>query len=174
MNKSTIKAIEDFLIIKSDKIEKADLCFCFRFPRPELSNIAAKLFKKRHCEYILIAGGKARSPKTYDKIFKDITEAEWHLQRLIKLGVPKERIILSHFKKIPLKIIVIHKVFHGRRAIMTLGKNLSKQTKYILQLVETPNHQIKNWRQNKRLKNHLIDEIRKIGEYTLKDDLGLD
>ena len=85
-----------------------------------------------------------------------------------------KKIILSHFKKIPPKIIVIHKVFHGRRAIMTLGKNLSKQTKYILQLVETPNHQIKNWRQNKRLKNHLIDEIRKIGEYTLKDDLGLD
>lgn len=191
MNKSTIKAIENFLIIKSDKLEKAPLCFCFGFPRKELSDKAAILFKNGYCEYILVTGGLAKSPKTYDKIFKNTTEAEWHRNRLIKLGIPEERIlieskstnslenvvfskkiILKKFGRIPSKIIVIHKVFHGRRAIMTLRKNLSQNPKYILQLVETLNHKTKNWWKNKKLKNHIIDEIRKIGEYTLKGDLG--
>ena len=68
----------------------------------------------------------------------------------------------------------MHKVFHGRRALMTIRQNLSKDTKYLLQLIETPNHKIKNWWKNKKLKNHIIDEVRKIGEYTLKGDLGID
>lgn len=193
MTKLTIKAIEDFLIVKSDKLEKAVLCFCFGFPRKELSDKAAYLFKNGYCEYILIAGGLAKSPKTYDKIFKNTTEAEWHKNRLIKLGIPEERILIEgkstdslenvvfskkiifkKFKEIPNKIIVIHKVFHGRRALMTLRKNLSQNTKYILQLVETPSRKIKNWWKNKKLKNHIIDEIRKIGEYTLKGDLGIE
>lgn len=193
MNKSTIKAIEDFLIIKSDEPEIASLCFCFGFPRKELSDKASVLFKAGHCKYILVAGGLAKSPKTYDKIFKNTTEAEWHRNRLIKLGIPKERILIESkstnslenvvfskklifikFGSIPSKIIVIHKVFHGRRALMTLRKNLSPNTKYILQLTETPNHKIKNWWKNKKLKNHIIDEIRKIGEYTLKGDLGIE
>lgn len=194
MNKSTTKAIEDFLMVKSDKLEKASLCFCFGFPRKELYETAAKIFKSGFCDYILISGGINKSPdKTFDKSFRNITEAEWQMDNLIKMGVPKEKIlietkatnslenvlfsrpiIINHFGKIPKKIIVLHKVFHGRRALMTIRQNLSKDTKYLLQLIETPNHELKNWWENNKLKNHIIDEIKKIGEYALKGDLGLD
>ncbi len=189
-----MKAIEDFLMIKSDKLEKAPLCFCFGFPRRELYETAAKIFKSGFCDYILVSGGMNKSPDmTFDESFKDITEAEWQKYNLIKIGVPEEKnlieteatnslenvlyslpIIIKHFGKIPKKIIILHKVFHGRRALMTIRQNLSKDTKYLLQLIETPNHKIKNWWKNKKLKNHIIDEVRKIGEYTLKGDLGID
>ena len=54
MNKSTVKAIEDFLMVKSDALEKALLCFCFGFPRKELYEAAEKIFKSGLCDYILI------------------------------------------------------------------------------------------------------------------------
>ena len=195
MNKSTVKSIEDFLMVKSDTLEKAPLCFCFGFPRKELYETAAKIFKSGLCDYILISGGiNKKSPDTaFDKSLKNITEAEWQRDNLIKIGIPKEKIlietkatnslenvlfsrpiIIKHFGKIPKKIIVLHKIFHGRRALMTIRQNLSKDAKYLLQLVETPNHELKNWWKNKKLRNHLIDEVRKIGEYALKGDLGLD
>ncbi|TAN57337.1 YdcF family protein [Patescibacteria group bacterium] len=194
MNKSTVKAIEDFLMVKSDKLEKAPLCFCFGFPRKELYEAAAKMFKSGFCDYILISGGVNKSPdKAFDKSFQNITEAKWQRDNLIKMGVPEEKIliepkatnslenvlfskpiIIKQFGKVPKKIIVLHKVFHGRRALMTIRRNLSKDTKYLLQLFETPNHELKNWWKNKKLRNHLIDEVRKIGEYALKGNLGLD
>lgn len=189
--KNTISAIENFLITKSEALEKAPLCFCFGFPRRELAEEAAKIYKKGYCDYILISGGINISPDTaFDKTFQSQTEAELQRDILIKLGIPREKILIEnkatnslenvvfskkiivrHFGKIPSKIIVLHKVFHGRRALMTLRKNLSENVRYILHLIETPNHKTKNWWKHKKLKNHIIDEIKKIGEYTLKGDL---
>lgn len=188
---NTISAIENFLMIKSEILEKAPLCFCFGFPRRELAEEAAKIYKLGYCEYILISGGINKSPDTaFDKTFKNKTEADWQRDILIKLSIPREKILIEnkaanslenvvfskkiivrHFGKIPSKIIVLHKVFHGRRALMTLRKNLSKNVKYILHLIETPNHKTKNWWKNKKLRNHVLDEVKKIGEYTLKGDL---
>src|SRR3989304_6662059 len=127
MNKSTVKSTEDFLMVKSDTLEKAPLCFCFGFPRKELYETAAKIFKSGLCDYILISGGiNKKSPDTaFDKSLKNITEAEWQRDNLIKTGVPKETILIEtkatnslpdvfvvgrsrtrDFGKIPKKIIV--------------------------------------------------------------------
>ena len=97
MNKSTVKAIEDFLMVKSDALEKALLCFCFGFPRKELYEAAVKIFKSGLCDYILISGGiNKKSPDTaFDKSLKNITEAEWQRDNLIKTGVPKEKILIE-------------------------------------------------------------------------------
>lgn len=191
MRQKTIKTIEDFLMVKSDKIEKSPLIFAFGFPKKELAEEAARLYKKGFCKCILIAGKGSKNPDdSFDKPLKNIAEADWHKEKLIKLGVPPEIIltenrstntlenvvfsksIIKHrFGKIPRKIIVLCKVFHGQRCLMTLRKNLSGDTKYIMRPIENKDHAIKNWWKNKRLRNHLLDEIRKIGEYALKGDL---
>ena len=79
-------------MIKSDKLEKAPLCFCFGFPRRELYETAAKIFKSGFCDYILVSGGMNKSPDmTFDESFKDITEAEWQKYNLIKIGVQRKK-----------------------------------------------------------------------------------
>ncbi len=89
MNRSTIKAVEDFLMVRSDKLEKAPLCFCFGFPRKELYETASKIFKNGFCDYILISGGINKYPDMiFEKPLKNITEAEWQRDNLIKMGVP--------------------------------------------------------------------------------------
>jgi uncharacterized SAM-binding protein YcdF (DUF218 family) len=132
----------------------------------------------------LISGGKNKALKN------EITEADWHCANMVKQGVPRQRILLEdkatnslenvtlskkiikkHLGKLPNKIIIICKAFHGRRVLMTLRKNLSPDIEYNLQLVQTKNHQVASWYKNKKVRNHIIDEIRKIGEYTLKGDL---
>ncbi len=183
INKKTIKAIENFLIVKSDEIKKVPLILIFGGSNLELSDKAASLFKQGCCKYILISGGK-------NKKLGNITEARWHRNNLVKKGVPKEKILLEEkasnslenvlfskkiinkqFKLSPKKIIIIGKAFHGRRILMTLRKNLSKNIEYNLQLVQTKNHQTDNWWKRKKTRDHIIDEVRKIGEYTLKGDL---
>lgn len=183
MNKDNIKAIEDFLIVKNDKIKRASIALIFGGKDLKFSDRAAKLFKKNYCDYILISGGR-------NKKLNGITEADWHKDNLVKQGIPKnkvllepkatnslenvlfsKKVILKRFGKLPKKLIVIGKSFHGRRILMTLRKNFSKDTEYIFQLVQTKKHEIKNWWKRKEVKNHIIDEIRKIGEYTLKGDI---
>lgn len=184
ISKKTIKAIEDFLIVKSDKIRSAPLVLIFGGVDLKLSDCAADLFQKKYCEYILISGGKNKS-------LRNITEAQWHKDNLIEKGVPANRILMEQqasnslenilfskeiikkrFKQMPRKIIIICKAFHGRRIIMTLRKNLSKDIEYILQVIQTKNHQIVDWWRQQNSRDHIIDEIRKIGEYTLKGDIG--
>lgn len=183
-NKQTIKAIEDFLIVKSDRLKKAPLAFIFGGIDLKLSDAAFRFFNKGYCKYIFISGGK-------NKKLEDITEAQWHKDHLIEKGVPPPVILIEErasntlenvqfskpvIKKIlgrlPDRLIVICKAFHGRRAIMTLRKHFSKNTDYILQVVATKNHETFSWWRRKKTRDHIIDEIRKIGEYTLKGDLG--
>ncbi|OGL87345.1 hypothetical protein A3I40_04035 [Candidatus Uhrbacteria bacterium RIFCSPLOWO2_02_FULL_48_12] len=183
MRKNMVKAIENFLLTKSDKIQKAPLIFIFGALSLELSRHASQLFKKKCGSYILVSGGPRRK-------LRGLTEAESHRRNLIKHGVPNNRIILEsaaantlenvvkskriilrHFKKIPSRMIIICQPFHGRRILMTLRRHLSAQTKYIMQLVPTKSHRVKNWWRNKTLRTHVIDEIRKIGEYTQRGHL---
>ncbi|MBI2052805.1 MAG: YdcF family protein, partial [Candidatus Ryanbacteria bacterium] len=141
------------------------------------------LYKEGYCKYILISGGK-------NKTLRNTTEAQWHRNNLVKKGVPENAILLEErasnslenvifskavikrfWGRLPKRLIVVCKAFHGRRAIMTLRKNFSKNTEYILQLVQTKNHKTRNWWQKTKNRDHIIDEIRKIGEYTLKGDI---
>ncbi|KKU48905.1 hypothetical protein A3H10_04585 [Candidatus Uhrbacteria bacterium RIFCSPLOWO2_12_FULL_46_10] len=183
MNLKTIKAIEDFLLVKSDKIQKASLAFVFGSLSLESSKYVAALFKSGYCSYVLVSGGKHLE-------LQGKTEAAYHQRYLIKSGVPENRIILEsrarntlenvifsrkvilrYFHRIPAKIIVIGQPFHGRRILMTLRKNLSARTKYIVQLVPTKSHRVNNWWHDKKLRAHVIDEIRKIGEYAQRGHL---
>lgn len=182
-SRNTLKAVEDFLIVKSDWPEKVELAILFGGSDLKLSSAAARLFKKGYYQRIIVSGGRN------EKIGE--TEAEHHRNNLIRKGVSKENILLEpsasntlenvvfskkiiakYYKSIPQKILVIGKAFHGRRMLMTLRKNLSKQTEYILVLVQTKDHTVRNRYKGQGSREHVFDELRKIGEYTLKDYLG--
>lgn len=183
MDPKTVKAIENFLLVESDRIQRAPLALIFGSLSLELSRFAVLLFKRGYCSCILVSGG----PR---KALRGMTEAAHQRRNLIKLGVPEsvivletqasntlenvrlsKQIILKRFQKVPAKIIIICQPFHGRRILMTLRKNLSPKTKYIMQLVPTKSHRVKNWWRNKKLRAHVINEIKKIGEYTQRGHL---
>ncbi len=180
---NSLKAIEDFLIIHPDKLRRSPLLIIFGCSDLKVSNVAADIFCRGYCKYILISGGLNRR--------NGFIEAEYHRDNLVDLGVPEDNILIEdkaqntlenvlfskliikkHFKKFPQRIIVVCQCFHGRRVLMTLKKFFPKKVEYILQPVETKGHRVKNWWKNPQQRRHIIEEIKKIGEYILKGDIG--
>jgi uncharacterized SAM-binding protein YcdF (DUF218 family) len=194
MEQSSIKAIEDFLIVESDTLEKhvsqekkALACFVFGGKSTFLSQKAAEIYMNGYCRWILVSGG-------YNDTFKNQTEAEFHCGILKELGVPSKAILLEtqatntkenvifgtklldHTARqtgadiVFSQIIVVCMAFHARRVLMTF-KKWCPYPELIFQLVYPDGHEPKLWCHDPRATRHIMDELRKISEYASKGDI---
>lgn len=170
------------LLIIEDRPEKSPVCFVFGGVSHHLSDEAARLFKAGLCQYIFISGGKNR-------YLGQETEFDHHRQRLIRLGVPKGRILgedragntLENVKnsapslkeKFPNldRLIVVCLFYHARRCLLTFRKNFSREVKYFFRPIPVANWPSDWWRAAEA-RRRIFGEIARIIRYTIKGDIG--
>lgn len=184
---STIEAITDFLFLETKKPKKVDLIFVFGSSFLPTMDEVKKLYNKKVAKKILITGhSKGR--------LKEI-EADRFYKYGLKIGFPKNAFLLEKeaantkeniinsiplieeelgFKKIK-AIIFVCKTFHTRRVLMTVKKFFPAGIKYYFSPV-TDERNIKkdNWWKNKVAKARVLEEVKRIGEYALRDDLSIE
>jgi len=185
-NISTILAISDFLFLPANP-EKAKLIFVFGHDHLPMMDKVKELYDRGYSDRILITG------HSKDKT-KEI-EAERFFEYGIRLGIPankfllekeatntKENILFSKpiiereigFNNIK-TILFICQSFHTRRVYMTAKNFLPANIKFCFcPIVDERGISKDNWWKNDAAKNRVLDEIRRIGEYTLKRDLSIE
>ena len=146
-----------------------------------------KLFDKKYSDRILITGHSKEK-------LKDI-EADRFFKRGIELGIPektfllereatnsKENIIFSKpiidkeigFNNIK-TILFVCKAFHSRRVLMTAKKFFPTNIKFCFYpVIDERNIRKENWWKNDITKTRVLEEIRRISEYTLSGDLSIE
>jgi uncharacterized SAM-binding protein YcdF (DUF218 family) len=181
MNKN-IKAITK-LIFLSEKPFKADLIISPGTFRKGVVEKTLEIYKKGYAPKIITTGGVTRD--------RGITEGEYQRDFLIENGVPNEDILLEKkslhtrdnalFAKEILdkegikyeKILLISKTYHARRIFMTFKQVFPKSEIRVISTVDDRNITKDNWYKDHKKKEMVMGEVRKIGEYFLKGDLGL-
>lgn len=117
------------------KLEKADAIIAFGSHDPRVGTYAAKLFLEGWAPLLVMSGGIGRLTETWNK-----TEAELFSEAAIRLGVPKDKILVENkstnsqenilFTKALLdeknirvkKVILVQKPYMERRALATFQK----------------------------------------------------
>ncbi|MFA6428104.1 MAG: YdcF family protein [Candidatus Buchananbacteria bacterium] len=184
---AAIEAITKFIFLESSKIKKVDLIFVFGSSYLTTMDEVKKLYNKKVANKILITGHSKGK-------LKEI-EADRFYNKGLELGIvpevfllekeatnTKENIINSRpliersigFKNIK-KIMFVCKAFHTRRVLMTAKKFFPSNIKYYFcPVIDERNIKKENWWQNKEAKTRVLEELRRIAEYTLKGDLSLE
>jgi uncharacterized SAM-binding protein YcdF (DUF218 family) len=184
---SSIEAITNFLFLESEKIGKADLIFVFGSSYLSTMDEVKRLYNKKIADKILITGHSKGK-------LKEI-EADRFYARGVELGLPKKIFLLERdatntkeniINSIPIidkaiglknikKIIFVCKTFHTRRVLMTAKKFLPTNIKYyFVPIIDERNIKKENWWKDNIAKTRVLEELRRIGEYTLKGDLWLE
>ncbi|MFA5047754.1 MAG: YdcF family protein [Patescibacteria group bacterium] len=119
-------------LAQSDQLEKADLIFVFGGAKLNRVRGAVRLYKEGYADKIMFSGQKASYMPDVE-----LSEAEYYEQEAIKLGVPKEAIILETRAKntpenvlysadvlkaknfLPKTIILVSSQYHMRRGYLT-------------------------------------------------------
>lgn len=169
------------LIFLEHKPQKADLLIIPGTGKRELSVRASDIFHKGLVEKIITTGGKQK---------EGISEALLQKSLLIKQGVPSSTILTEEYstntKEIAVfseklilkekikhnKIMLVCKSYHARRVYMTFKKQFS-HSKLIIVPVECDGINKNNWYKEKLKREYVLKELKKIGEYTSKGDLGI-
>lgn len=185
-NLSTIQAISNFLFLPANP-EKAELIFVFGHSYLSTMNEVKVLYDKKYSNRILITGHSKGK-------LKDI-EADRFFERGVELGIPKKTFLLEReatnskenilfskpiiekeigFKKIK-TILFVCKSFHTRRVLMTAKKFLPPNIKFCFYpVIDERNIKKDNWWKNDVAKTRVLEEVRRIGEYTLSGDLSIE
>ena len=180
------KKIWDYMLMHQ-KLEKADVIFVLGSRDIRTAEYAAQLFHNGFAPLLLFAGsGTIHNHKPGREQFIGSTEAEVFANIALKMGVPKEAIIIENesqntgdnytlaIKKLdergikPKRIIVVQKPFMERRAYAT-GKIHLPDTELIvtspnISYEENPNATITK----EHLINALVGDLQRIKEYPKK------
>ena len=71
-------------------------------------------------------------------------------------------------------ILFVCKAFHTRRVLMAAKRFIPSDIKfYFYPVIDEGNIRKNNWWKNDVAKSRVLDELRRIAEYTIKDDLSL-
>lgn len=171
------KIIWDYMLMHH-KLEKADIIFVLGCNDLRVANRAAELYKENLAPVIMCSGGNGWD----SRLLKP--EADIFSERIISLGVPKEKIILEQnskntgenilFTKKVLrekgidvkKIIAVQKPFMERRVFAAIRK----QWPEVEVMVTSPQIPYKNYPRNLDFKNRnintMIGDFIRIKEYT--------
>lgn len=185
---STISAISELLFIDSNaKNSNADLAIVFGNDWIETMDEVYKLYIDGKIKKILITGHSANKDKE--------PEALRFKKRAIELGIPDNIILVEKvatntkenflFSKTIIEneigfdniksILLVCKTFHTRRVLMTAMNFFPNNIDYtFLPMIDERNIQKDNWWHDDIAKTRVLEELRRISDYTLKGDLSLE
>ncbi len=193
MNKiiSAIDAITEFLFIPEMLPDKADICIVLGNDYVDTMVDVKSIFDRGICDKFILTGHSAKMDKE--------PECDRFFRRGVELGIPQENMFLENMatnsyenldfsKKIieeqlggfenNKKILFAAKAFVTRRIEMTAKKLYPDfvQTYYLPTADDTENGKnirADNWWTNSAAQKRVLEEIKRIAEYTLKGDLKL-
>ncbi len=190
-NYSTIEAITKFLFIPKFIPDKADVCIVLGNDYIDTMVYVKWVFEQRICDKFILTGHSAKMDKE--------PECERFFKKGLELGIPQDTMFLENkatnsyenldFSKKIIenqlggfehckKILFVAKAFVTRRIEMTANKLYPDfvQTYYLPTADDTENGKnirADNWWTNSAAQKRVLEEIRRIAEYTLKGDLKL-
>lgn len=166
------------LVFVNTELSKADVILIPGGSHPQLAEKAADLFNNGFATYILPSGGA--NPKIADY------ESEWEYikQILIRLGVPKDRILKENqarhtFENAELSweiiqacnkpissAIIVCKAYHSRRALLTYQSVFPLDFTFYMSPVTDKNGITRDsWFLNEESIKKVMSEVEKIGSY---------
>ena len=183
---STTQAISNFLFLPANP-EKSDLIFVFGHSYLPTMDEVKKLYDRGFASRIMIAG--------YSKGKMKEREADRFFRRGVELGIPESAFILEREStntkenirfSLPIlekslglgqikKILFVCKTFHTRRVFMTARNFLPKHIKFCFYpVVDDRDIRPDNWWRKPVARQRVLEELKRIGEYSLQGDLSLD
>lgn len=186
---SAIESITQLLFIPNNTPDKVDVCIVLGNDYVDTMKITKLVFDKGICDKFILTGHSAKMDKE--------PECDRFFKKGIELGIPSENMFLENratnsyenleFSKIIIeeqfggfnncrKILFIAKAFVTRRIEMTAKKLYPNfiQTFYYPTADDTEtgkNIRADNWWKNETAKKRVLEEVRRVAEYTLKGDL---
>lgn len=186
MKSESIKKITNFIFKETIIPKKVDFIFVLGNDFEKQMKDVFNLYKKRVSNKILISGfGDTDITRSEASILKEYG---------IKLGIPENVFILEEHasntkqniqfsvpiikKEFDLKkiksILFVCKSFHTQRVFMAAKNFLPKNIKfYFYPIIDERNIKKDNWYKNEDSKFIVLNEIRKIGEYSLNGDISI-
>ena len=182
MNQDGLRKITDYIFLES-KPQRADLAIVFGTRYPEPIDKVFELYHNKLVSKILVSGEKNKiTGKKEARVMRD---------RLIKLGVEKENILIEEestnslenvlFSKIIIenkigfrnikKIIAVVKHYHSRRALITLRKHFPKNIKLIPAPYDIFGFTKNDWFSKEKGREKVMSEWTKIQKYLKKGDI---
>lgn len=168
-------------------MRRVDLIFVFGSSYLITMDEVKRLYDKKVADKILITGHSKNK-------LKEI-EADRFYKRGIELGLPKKIFLLEReatntkenivnsipiikkavgFKNIK-KIMFVCKAFHTRRVLMNAKKFFPSNIQYYFSpIIDERNIKKENWWKDEVARTRVLEELRRIAEYTLKGDLRLE
>ncbi len=190
-NISAIDAITQFLFLPNNTPDKTDICIVLGNDYIDTMKIAKIIYEKGICKLFILTGHSANKDKE--------PECIRFYRKGLELGIPSECMILEDkatntyenldFSRIIIeeklggfencnKILFVAKAFVTRRVEMTAKKLYPSfvQTFYYPTVDNTEtgkNIGEDNWWKSEVSKKRVLEEIKRISDYTLKGDLRL-
>lgn len=167
--------ISEFIFVESD-IASADVILIPGASQHQLMEKAASLYHQGLAPYILPSGGL--NPKV------ETTEWDFLQKKGISKGVPEKAIlkedsaqntfenaqfsldVLRSKKIIPKKVIMVCKLYHSRRALLTYQTAFPKETEFLIApVIDKTGISKENWFLSEEGINRVMAEVEKIGKY---------
>lgn len=176
-----IPSIRDYLHLKSDLPEQADVAIVFGTKYEDPAHIVANEKLLERVQYVALTGGINKQTH--------VREGLEYLRILTEKGIPEQRILLecqsSNTKEnvqflLPIlqsrianieSVIVISSWFHARRAIMTLKAHMPN-AKYYSVGYYPENICPDNFHEDEQRSSYILHEINVIPEYLQKKDIA--
>jgi uncharacterized SAM-binding protein YcdF (DUF218 family) len=183
----TIQRISDFLFIPNSN-EKADLILVLGSNYLPTMETVADLYKNNRASLLLISGKHSNDDPRKE------TESQRFLNRGLELGIPSDIILLEakatntkenllYSKEVLQKANLLSKIktvlivcqnFHTRRVLMTANAVFGNSLQIIFHSINDSRKIEKdNWWLENKNRDRVLDELRRISEYTAKGDLSL-
>lgn len=190
-NFSTVEAITKLLFLPKSVPDRADICIVLGNDYIDTMVDVKSIYEQGICDKFILTGHSAKMDKE--------PECERFFRRGIELGIPSNAMFLENkatnsyenlnFSKQIIekqfggferckKILFVAKAFVTRRVEMT-AKNLYPdfvETYYFPTVDDTEtgkNIRSDNWWKNDAARKRVLEEVKRIAEYTLKGDLKL-
>ncbi len=186
MQSESIKKITNFIFKETKIPNKVDLIFVLGNDFEEQMKDVFKLYKKGVSKKILISGfGDTDITRSESSILKEygislgipenvfiLEEHASNTKQNIQFSVP---IIGKEFNSKNLKsILFVCKSFHAQRVFMTAKNFLPKNLKlFFYPIIDERNITKNNWYKNENSKFIVLNELKKIGEYSLIKDISI-
>ncbi len=178
---NTIPSIRDYLHLKTDLPEEADVAIVFGTKYEDPAHVVINQNLLERVQYVALTGGVNKQTH--------VRESLEYLRILTEKGVPEQRILLecqstntkenvqfllpilqSHLNQIE-SVIVVSSWFHARRAIMTLKAHMPNAKYYSVGYYPEDIYP-ENFHQDEQKSSYILHEINVIPKYLQKNDIA--
>ncbi len=181
--RETIDKITNFIFIPST-VKPVDIIIVLGNDYTKTMDLFANIYNEGYAKKILITGHSSRRD--------EVPESERFFRRAIQLGIPEYDILLENratntkenfiYSKELLseglksgtisEVMIVCLAFHSRRALMTAQKWFSNSVNYVF-FTTSDQRGIKadSWRKTNIGKRRVLEEMERIGKYSIKGDL---